>query len=80
MELDNDEVLATNKYKEKEIDKINSSNLTDEQKQNKLDLIESMEFHKLGEPLNTGRCKHNYIQDEPKHYICSHCGLGFLIK
>jgi len=80
MELNKDELKKVNDYRQKEIDKIQSSNLTDEQKQQKLELIETMEFHRLGQPLNTGRCNHNYIQDEPKHYICSHCGLGFLIK
>lgn len=79
-ELNNQELQKVEKYRQKEIDKVNSSKLTDDQKADKLEYLKSMEFHKLGEPLNTGKCKHDYIQDEPNHYICTHCGLGFLVR
>ena len=47
MELDQNEIKGINEWKSKEIDKINFSRLTDDQKKDRIDIVESTQFHRL---------------------------------
>ena len=79
MELDRDELSEIEKYKETEIAKIKSSNLSDEAKKDKIELVESMKFVKVSPTIEVGKCNHNYIQDSTNHYKCVNCGIGFQV-
>ena len=80
MELDRDELSEIEKYKEAEINKIKSSSLSDEHKEEKLELVESMKFVKVSPTVEVGKCNHNYIQDSSDHYRCVNCGIGFQVR
>ena len=47
MSLNEEEQRQVNSYRQRQVDKIQSSNLTDEQKKDKLDLLETEEYHKV---------------------------------
>jgi len=80
MDLSSSETQKVEQYLSEEIQKVKSSNLSDEHKQEKIDILSSTQFIKLGQPLEVGKCNHNYIQDEPNHYKCLHCGIGFQVR
>ena len=73
----NEELQKIDDWKQKEIAKVEASNIPEDKKQEKIELIESTEFHRIGPELETGKCNHNLIEDESNHMICTHCGLGF---
>jgi hypothetical protein len=47
MELSEEESQKIGEYRQREIDKINSSNLTDEQKKDRLSILETEQYHKV---------------------------------